>query len=77
MVKHRKCDVCGKEIVLSPSATERAQKYGGKPSDYLNLFRVCTDCLFEMRDNKPHPRQPGVAKQWLESKNKPVSRNPS
>jgi hypothetical protein len=29
-----KCSLCGKPIVLKPSAAKRAKKYGGKPEDY-------------------------------------------
>ena len=38
------CSICSKPIVLVPSATERAKKYGGKPSDYIRLFTTHTEC---------------------------------
>lgn len=38
------CTLCGKPIVLVPSAKERADKYGGRPADYTNLFTQHTDC---------------------------------
>jgi hypothetical protein len=38
------CTICGKPIKLVPSASERAAKYGGKPSDYTNLFTVHAVC---------------------------------
>ena len=38
------CLLCGKPIVLVPSAKERADKYGGKPSDYTALFTVHAEC---------------------------------
>ncbi len=47
-----KCTICGKEIVLNPSATERAKKYGGKPSDYTNLFSTHSTCAVQKRSNE-------------------------
>jgi hypothetical protein len=44
-----KCTHCGKEIILVPSAKERAAKYGGQPSDYTKLFTMHTDCQLELR----------------------------
>ncbi len=44
-----KCTICGKEIVLVPSATERAAKFGGKPSDYTNLFTTHSECQVKQR----------------------------
>ena len=38
------CTICHKPIKLVPSATERATRYGGKPSDYTKLFTVHADC---------------------------------
>lgn len=43
------CTICGKPIVLAPSAAERAAKYGGKPSDYSRLFREHADCVLRKR----------------------------
>jgi len=53
-----KCTYCGEKIVLKPSASERASKFGGKPSDYTNLFTIHPRCkiikdrkeLFELLD---------------------------
>lgn len=39
-----KCIHCKKEIVLVPSASERAKKFGGKPSDYTKLFTEHKEC---------------------------------
>lgn len=47
-----KCTECGKEIVLVPSAKERADKVGGKPSDYTKLFTVHTECAIAKRDKE-------------------------
>lgn len=44
-----KCSHCGKEIVLVPSAKERAAKFGGKPSDYVKLFTIHANCQLEKR----------------------------
>lgn len=45
-----KCSYCGKQIILVPSANERAQKYGGKPSDYTKLFKIHTQCQVDKRN---------------------------
>ena len=45
-----KCTICGKEIVLVPSAAERARKFGGKPSDYTKLFTEHKSCALEKRE---------------------------
>ncbi len=47
-----KCAHCGNEVVLVPSAQERAKKYGGKASYYTNLFPVHADCALIKRDGK-------------------------
>lgn len=38
------CTYCNKPIKLVPSATERAKKHGGKPSDYTKLFTAHNSC---------------------------------
>ena len=45
-----KCSICGEKIVLIPSAAERAKKYGGKPSDYIKIFREHTECALKKRE---------------------------
>ena len=45
-----KCAICSNPITLVPSAEERARKYGGKPSDYTQLFTVHADCLITKRN---------------------------
>ena len=47
-----KCTICNKPIILVPSAKERAQKYGGKPSDYTRLFTTHSECLVNKRNNE-------------------------
>ncbi len=44
-----KCRICNEPIVLIPSAKERADKFGGKPSDYTKLFTTHSLCLLEKR----------------------------
>lgn len=46
-----KCTICNKEIILSPSAEERAKKYGGKASDYTKLFTTHATCAVNKRSN--------------------------
>lgn len=46
---HRKCTICGQDIVLVPSAKHRAQKSGGTPEDYLNLFTAHAKCQIDKR----------------------------
>ena len=45
-----KCSICNKNIVLVPSAAERARKYGGKPGDYTKLFTEHSECLVQKRE---------------------------
>lgn len=44
------CTVCGKLIKLVPSATERAKRSGGKPSDYTKLFTEHSQCAIDKRN---------------------------
>lgn len=46
------CTICGKPIVLRPSAQERADKYGGRPADYTNLFTQHSDCTVAKRSKE-------------------------
>lgn len=43
------CTICGKPIELVPSATERAEKYGGNPNDYTVLFTEHAACTIKKR----------------------------
>ena len=43
------CSICGKPIVLMPSAAERARRFGGRPGDYTRLFTAHTDCTIAKR----------------------------
>lgn len=44
------CTICNKKIVLTPSASERAAKYGGKPSDYTSIFTEHAACALKKRE---------------------------
>jgi hypothetical protein len=68
-MKHRNCNICGKPIILVPSAAERARKYGETADYYKNLFTTHDDCLLNMRAKKAsdlmqwHRDNPGLAEQ--------------
>ena len=47
--KARLCTICGKPIVLFPSAEERARKFGGKPLDYTTMFDAHSQCTIDKR----------------------------
>lgn len=47
-----KCTICKNEIVLVPSAAERAKKYSGKPSDYTKLFTTHATCFLKREGRK-------------------------
>ena len=49
---HKKCNICGEDIILKPSAKRRAEKYGGKPSDYLDMFSVHAKCALRKRESE-------------------------
>lgn len=44
------CSICGKKVVLEPSASERARRYGGKASDYTALFTYHAQCMIDKRN---------------------------
>lgn len=44
-----KCTHCNKEVVLVPSASERAKKYGETAAHYTRLFPMHTHCQLERR----------------------------
>lgn len=43
------CTICGKPVVLVPSANERATKYGGTAAHYTALFPTHADCALKKR----------------------------
>lgn len=43
------CTICGRPVTLAPSASERARKFGGKPSNYAALFTAHASCIVEKR----------------------------
>lgn len=44
------CTICGKPIVLVPSAQERADKYGGTANHYTKLFTEHAQCVIDKRN---------------------------
>lgn len=44
------CTICGKHIVLIPSAQERAEKYGQTPAYYTALFTTHAQCAIDKRN---------------------------
>jgi len=47
----KKCTICGKPIILVPSAIERARKFGGTPQYYTNLFITHPECFIAKYNN--------------------------
>lgn len=43
------CTICGKKIILVPSAKERAEKSGKPASYYTGLFTEHTECVLKKR----------------------------
>lgn len=52
MSKHRNCTICGKPIILVPSAEERARKdvTGKSAKYYLDLFTAHAQCQIDERN---------------------------
>lgn len=46
------CTICKKKVTLVPSAAERADKFGGKASDYTALFTEHSACVINERNEK-------------------------
>ena len=51
---HRKCTICGKEIVLNPPASDRAKKdrSGNSAQYYLDLFSEHPSCVIAKRSQE-------------------------
>ncbi len=47
-----KCAICSKEIVLVPSATERAKKFGETAAYYTKLFTTHSRCFINRRSTE-------------------------
>ena len=47
-----KCTYCNKPIILVPSAEVRAERFGGKPSDYIKLFTSHSECAIKHRNEE-------------------------
>ena len=43
------CSICGKPVVLVPSAKERAAKHGGTAAHYTSLFTTHAGCALKKR----------------------------
>ena len=43
------CRICGKPVVLVPSAQERSRKFGGTPAYYTRLFQDHATCTIKKR----------------------------
>jgi hypothetical protein len=54
MSNHRKCTICGKPIILRPSAAERSRcdVNGNPPSYYLDLFTEHASCVVAKRERE-------------------------
>jgi hypothetical protein len=46
------CTICGKPIVLIPSASERARKHGGTAESYTRLFTEHAQCTIDKRNRE-------------------------
>ena len=44
------CTICKTPVVLSPSASERAKKYGETAQYYIDLFPTHSQCFIEKRN---------------------------
>lgn len=45
-----KCSVCGKPVILSPTAAERSQRFGQPPSYFTNIFTTHSTCMLMQRE---------------------------
>ena len=64
MAKHNKCVYCGTDIVLVPSAAQRAKncRQGYTAQDYRNMFTAHSDCQQAAWYDRPNPRTGQPAK---------------
>lgn len=46
------CSICGKRVVLIPSAAERAKRYGGTAASYTRLFTTHSECAINKRERE-------------------------
>lgn len=47
-----KCTICGEEIVLVPSAAERAAKFGNTPQEWVARFTEHAACKIKLRNEQ-------------------------
>ena len=45
----KNCTICGKPVILSPSAQQRSEKHGEPASHYTNLFTTHAECELDKR----------------------------
>ena len=66
MAKHNKCIYCNQDIVLVPSANERAKncRQGLSAQDYKNMFTSHSDSQQATWYDRPNPRTGQSAKQY-------------
>lgn len=48
----RNCDICGKPVILVPSAHERARRYGGSSKEYESIFNTHMGCAIYKRSQE-------------------------
>jgi hypothetical protein len=63
-----KCKFCHKPVELTPSANSRAQKFGGKASDYTSLFPNHAECELANRkkgDSEAAARRRNAVKEGI------------
>jgi hypothetical protein len=48
------CTICGKPVVLVPSAEERARKFGNSPKYYRSLFTTHAECALVKQATETH-----------------------
>lgn len=46
------CRHCQKPVILQPSAQARAERFGGRASEYILLFPNHADCVVKAREQE-------------------------
>ena len=46
------CGICGKPVILVPSAAERAKKFGNTPEYYIRMFPNHVGCELMLREKE-------------------------
>lgn len=58
------CPHCKRPVVLVPSASERARKFGGSASDYIRLFPMHVNCQLERLGRSTNPKVENEDSSW-------------